>query len=320
MKELFVCAFFATLAVVSHATGSEKAVAVVGNTAKEVQHILNKYCTDCHGEHEKEGNVSLHDFSQLGTGFQSELLNKIEEQLYLEQMPPEDADQPSETERQHLFASVKTQFEILGERSTFREKLRTPHFGNYVNHEKLFSGEYKDLKAFTPARRWLISPYIFEAKFNQLLNYKPFRTIDGKRRYVIGDNNRGVTLTNFTQRLWKPHQTLWRPGPGNVSKEVESDGCDQAAYDLSPAAGPVAYETASRISAHEMRVHSLEGLNAVCVKPSSYTNSPKVCHVQEIQVCLVGCVVDNELCAIGASGRSVEGARHLPQQHGAAAR
>jgi hypothetical protein len=42
----------------------------------------------------------------------------------------------------------------------------------------------------------LISEFIFDARFNQILNHKPFKTIDGKRQYVIGDNNRRVNLTN----------------------------------------------------------------------------------------------------------------------------
>jgi hypothetical protein len=42
----------------------------------------------------------------------------------------------------------------------------------------------------------LISEYIFDARFNKLLNHTPFQTIDGKRQFVIGDNNRRVNLTN----------------------------------------------------------------------------------------------------------------------------
>ena len=38
-----------------------------------------------------------------------------------------------------------------------------------VDHEKWFSGRYKDLPGFTPDRRWLISEFIFDAKFDRLL-------------------------------------------------------------------------------------------------------------------------------------------------------
>ena len=46
---------------------------------------------------------------------------------------------------------------------------------------------YADLPAFTYNRRWLISEFIFDAKFNRILNHKRFKTIDGKRQFVIGD-------------------------------------------------------------------------------------------------------------------------------------
>jgi hypothetical protein len=185
-------ALFALTFTSDNAAIPDKTVPVVGNTPEKVQALLNKYCTACHGEKEKEGNVRLHQFSQLSKDFQSTLLNKIEEQLYLEQMPPEDEEQPSDKERQQLFDWVNAHFARLGDRSKFREKLKTPAYGNYVNHEKLFSGDYKHLKPFTPDRRWLISEFIFNDKMNQLVDHKGFRTIDGKRMSVIGDN--GVNL------------------------------------------------------------------------------------------------------------------------------
>ena len=76
--------------------------------------------------------------------------------------------------------------------SKLEEKLRLPAYGNYVDHDKLFSGECKDRKGFTRDRRWLISEFIFNAKMNRLIHHKGIRTIDGKRVSVIGDN--GVNL------------------------------------------------------------------------------------------------------------------------------
>ena len=76
--------------------------------------------------------------------------------------------------------------------SKLEEKLRLPAYGNYVDHDKLFSGEYKDLRGFTRDRRWLISEFIFNAKINRLIDHQGLRTIDGQRMSVIGDN--GVNL------------------------------------------------------------------------------------------------------------------------------
>ncbi|MGY8770277.1 MAG: DUF1588 domain-containing protein [Pirellulales bacterium] len=182
--KIFSIVIFLVLAVPSFATGT---------VPSSVQGILNSYCIDCHGEGD---DVQLHNFADLGHDFQSTLLNKVEEQLYLKKMPPEAEDQLSEDELQQLLAWVNSQYETLGETSKFREKLKTPAYGNYVNHDDLFSGDYADQAAFTYDRRWLISEFIFDARFNQLIGYVPFRTINGERQYVIGDNNRRINLTN----------------------------------------------------------------------------------------------------------------------------
>ena len=164
--------------------------------SKSVQGILEKYCIDCHGAKKKKGDVRLHDIAALDKGFQSSLLNKIEEQLFVEKMPPDDEEQLTAKEKKQLFDWLNAQYGRLAEKSKFQEKLKTPAYGNYVDHDKLFSGKYKDLQAFTYDRRWLISEFIFNEKFNRLVDHRPFRTVDGKRNYVFGDSHRRVNLTN----------------------------------------------------------------------------------------------------------------------------
>ena len=77
----------------------------------------------------------------------------------------------------------------------------------WSNHAKLFSGSYKDLPGFTPDRRWLISEFIFDAKFNKLLDYNAQRDIDGKRQMVIGDNNRNGVRVNLTNPFLLPNHS-----------------------------------------------------------------------------------------------------------------
>ena len=105
--------------------------------------------------------------------------------LRSEDMPPEDETQPSEKERKLLDDWIS---EVLIQ----DDKLQLPAYGNFLDHEKLFSGEYKHLKGFTFDRRWLISEYIFNAKVNHLIDYQGGRTIDGVKRNVIGDNGVGL--------------------------------------------------------------------------------------------------------------------------------
>jgi hypothetical protein len=168
---------------------------------KAVQNILEQYCTDCHGAKKKKGDVRLHNIANLDAVFQSSLLNRIEEQLFVEKMPPDDEEQLSKKERQVMTNWLNSQYQRLGEKSKFIDKLKTPSYGNYVNHEKLFSGEYKNLKSFTSDRRWLISEFIFNAKFNKITKYSPSKNfnISGQkpqRKPIIGENNRPVNLTN----------------------------------------------------------------------------------------------------------------------------
>ena len=162
----------------------------------EATELLGNYCYSCHDEWEQKGDLRLDQLDELTLEERLDLLNRVQEQLFIKEMPPKKKEkQPTEGERADLLAWISGE---LGKHnaSTLEAKLRKPEYGNYVDHEDLFSGEYGELKGFTPDRRWLISEFIFDAKFNRILNHQGIRTIDGKRESVIGDNNRRVNLTN----------------------------------------------------------------------------------------------------------------------------
>ncbi len=162
---------------------------------KDVQAIITRRCADCHSGNAAEGDVQFDTLASLKLDARLELLNQAQEQLFFGRMPPVDAEQPSPAERELLSGWLSSELKKFGA-SKLEDKLRTPEYGNYVDHDKLFSGEYADLKPFTYDRRWLISEYIFDAKFNRILNHNPSLTIDGRRQSVIGSNNRRVNLTN----------------------------------------------------------------------------------------------------------------------------
>jgi hypothetical protein len=162
----------------------------------QTEALMESYCFTCHDEDTQKGEVRLDYLGGLSLDDRLDLLNKMQEQLYIGEMPPRKKKaQPSGDDRTFLADWISGELRKHNA-SKLEDKLRMPEFGNYVDHEKLFSGDYKDLKAFTPDRRWLISEFIFDAKFNRLLIHNPFKTIDGERHYVIGDNNRRVNLTN----------------------------------------------------------------------------------------------------------------------------
>ena len=124
----------------------------------EVKTFLESYCVKCHGEKRQKADVTLHDISM---DFDSaEVVRRwldVLSQLENGEMPPEDAKQPSHQDRQRIIARIIGQLRLSGNPV---EQLRSaPKYGNYVNHQELFSGEHKG-PAFSRPRIWRISPYI----------------------------------------------------------------------------------------------------------------------------------------------------------------
>ena len=156
-----------------------------------IQAVITSRCIDCHSADSSEGNVRLDVLSGMKQSERLELLNKAQEQLFFGLMPPEDEEQPTEAERAQLVDWTSAELKKHNA-SRLDEKLRKPEFGNYVDHDKLFSGEYAHLKGYTRDRRWLVSEFIFNAMVNRLIDHPGKRTIDGENMSVIGDN--GVNL------------------------------------------------------------------------------------------------------------------------------
>ena len=195
-----------------------------GELPAQASGFLKNNCLDCHNADTQEGDVRLDTYSELGNQEQVALLNRIEEQVYLEQMPPEDEDQPSPEQRKSFMTWLSGQYLSLNIKSQFRDKLRFPSYGNYVNHEKLFSGEIK-AKAYSPARRWLVSPKIFMSRVNDVFNLEgsnrreeflgvtqPFLlpAETGVRYYDNQGLSRGHLLTMLSNAEWIAGKQLWR--------------------------------------------------------------------------------------------------------------
>ena len=90
-----------------------------------------------------------------------ELWKTVLRQLHLEEMPPPESEQPEQHERDAVILWINTELKKSGNASDLYSKLESPSFGNYVNHEKLFSGEVT-AEPFSPARLWRTSPEVFE--------------------------------------------------------------------------------------------------------------------------------------------------------------
>jgi hypothetical protein len=161
-----------------------------------VSTILAQRCIDCHGADLAEGDVRLDAIAVLGLDARLDLLNRAQEQLFLGRMPPEDEAQPTAAEQARLADWVSQELR-QHDASNFEKKLQKPEFGNYVDHDKLFSGEFKDLPGFTYDRRWLISEYIFNAKFQRMLQVNARAKRNGNNVSVFGSHKiHQLSLTN----------------------------------------------------------------------------------------------------------------------------
>lgn len=180
-----------------------------------VQSVITSRCVDCHGADTAEADVRLDNFTTLKLDARLELLNKVQDQLFFGTMPPDNETQPTSEERTRVADWVRHELRTHNA-SNLDKKLRYPDFGNYVDHETLFSGEIKD-KPFTPARRWLVSPQIFHERVNDVFGLtdrarqqtfygvtNPFVLPDhsGVRDYDISTLDGGHLLVMLNNAQW----------------------------------------------------------------------------------------------------------------------
>ena len=124
--------------------------------------FVREYCTHCHNAADGEGDVNLANISfALASGRDLELWQAVLKQLVLDEMPPEDEQQPSSALKNEVMFWINSELKKSGNSSDIYQKLESPEFGNFVNHEKLFSGEIL-AKASSPPRLWRTNPNVFD--------------------------------------------------------------------------------------------------------------------------------------------------------------
>ncbi len=177
--------------------------------------ILENYCIECHEDGTEKGDIRLDNLGSLPLQARLDLMNRALEQVYLKQMPPKKKDQPTKEEREELGAWF---WDVLNSHnaSKLEDKLRYPSYGNFVDHNELFSGKNKE-PAYTPARRWLVNPQIFDSRVRDVFGLdvkqremrfsgvtNPFALPDssGVRDYDIGSLDGGSLLVMLTNADW----------------------------------------------------------------------------------------------------------------------
>ncbi len=136
--------------------------------------LLDDYCVSCHDAGTTKGDVRFDNLGEVPLPARLDLMNRMLEQVYLKQMPPKKKSQPAEAEREQLAQWISAELHAH-KASKLEDKLRYPSYGNYVDHDQLFGGKIKDAP-FTLARRWLVSPQIFEQRVFDIFG------LEGKER------------------------------------------------------------------------------------------------------------------------------------------
>lgn len=135
--------------------------------APAAEQLLVNHCSSCHGADSQKGDVRFDKLGAMPLAERLALLNRMQEQTFIGQMPPKSRkSQPTAAERKALLEWIAGELRVHNA-STLEDKLRLPAYGNYVDHDRLFSGEITDAP-FTPARRWLVSPQIFSQRANDV--------------------------------------------------------------------------------------------------------------------------------------------------------
>lgn len=182
---------------------------------KDVQSVLDRRCVHCHGPDSAEAEVRLDNVNTLTLGARLALLNKVQDQLFFGTMPPGDEEQPTPEQKTRVADWVRKELRTH-KASELDKKLRYPEFGNYVDHDLLFSGQITDMP-FTPQRRWLVSPQIFHERVNDVFGLtdrarqssfygvtNPFVLPDhsGVRDYDISTLDGGHLLVMLNNAQW----------------------------------------------------------------------------------------------------------------------
>ena len=143
--------------------------------------FIKTHCIRCHGEETQEAKVALHEasFDSIEPEHMALWIEVLEQLKAGDMPPPDEENQPSNLERHSVIEWIDRKLLTAGAGEAYRKKLLAPEYGNWVDHEKLFSGEI-ETPPFSPSRLWRFSSEIFTYK-NFGKSKSPFTYITSER-------------------------------------------------------------------------------------------------------------------------------------------
>ena len=194
IKAFRIVMLFATFSVACSKLSASESVEMAA-----VRTALLEHCVDCHNSETAEGEVRFDNLSELSSVKQLEMLNRAEDQVFFKLMPPEDSSVLPNEQRvrlRHAIGAVLQKHQA----SDLEQRMRQPGYGNFIDHETLFSGAVSE-KPFTPARRWLVSPQIFHERVNDVFKLEGparQRKFYGVTNPIVLPDNSGVRYFDST--------------------------------------------------------------------------------------------------------------------------
>jgi hypothetical protein len=129
-----------------------------------VKPFLVKHCYDCHSGDDAEAQLDLEKLTaDFSTDKTANRWIDVMHALQFEEMPPPEETQPKSIEKAKVAGWVFRKMVETNRFEGYQKKLLAPGYGNWVNHETLFSGEI-DTPPFSPSRLWRFSPEMFAFK------------------------------------------------------------------------------------------------------------------------------------------------------------
>jgi len=183
MNKMFLSLSFVLLGTLTATTASAQTSATTytpGELVKQdfegfAKPFLSNYCMDCHGDGATEGGLSLDDLGPVSE-VNADTWKSIWAQVSLQEMPPEDGDQPEIIDRLKLSDWIVGQLsDAMQDKGGFRDHL-DPSRANFLDHDLLFGRLPEGIKLVptsSPARIWRVTREEHITRLNYLINSEP---------------------------------------------------------------------------------------------------------------------------------------------------